>query len=70
MRSFCNPITAVCVGVALGFSAVAGVHAVTAKLEADALRQCRDQDWPAAKHAAMTTWCREFRLSMETYGRY
>lgn len=70
MRTFCNPFTAIFIGIAFGFSAVSGVHALTSRLESEALRQCRAEDWPAAKHAAMTAWCREFRLSMERYGRY
>ena len=65
-----NPFTAIGLGAAIGLSAVAGIHALTARLEHSAAMQCRQQDWPAEKHAAMTEWCREFEATRAIYGRY
>lgn len=72
MRDLIKPYAAVLGGIALGFSVVAvmGVHAITARLEHAAAMQCRQQDWPAAKHIAMTEWCREFEATRAIYGRY
>lgn len=70
MRSFFNPFTAISLGVAVGFSAIAGIHALTARLEHAAAMQCRQQDWPAEKHVAMSEWCREFEATRQAFGRY
>lgn len=67
---FRTPFTAIGVGLGVGFTLLAVIHTATARLEHAAAIQCRNQDWPAEKHVAMTEWCREFEATRQRFGRY
>lgn len=57
-------------GIAFGVGLMAIAHTAAAHLEQSAVQQCLHQDWPAAKHAAMTTWCNDFMATRAKYGAY
>ena len=55
-----NPFTAIALGIALGFSAVAGVNEHVKRVTELAIQQCNEQDWPAKQHLAHVAYCKHY----------